>query len=201
MMTNNDLLAEKIRHLANHGVERDPSRFITRHASIFTHDPIPQWYYEMHNLGYNGRLTDIQCALGLSQLKRLGWFKEKRQSFVKKYNKALEDLAEKEVIILPPWPEDSDPCYHLYPLRLGPHCVTHRDPLYQELREKGIFCQIHYMPIYRQPFYQEQYHHESEHFPESEKYFASCISLPLFPHLDDNHFSFIVDEIIASLKS
>ncbi|MBW1767647.1 MAG: UDP-4-amino-4,6-dideoxy-N-acetyl-beta-L-altrosamine transaminase [Deltaproteobacteria bacterium] len=188
ILTNDDKLADKLRHFANHGIEKDPEKFINQKES-------PEWYHEMHSLGYNGRITDIQCALGLSQLKRLNEFKNRRQEIVKEYNHALRELEEGQIIILPPWPEETDPCYHLYPIRLGPNSKIKRDDLYMQLRDNGIYCQIHYIPIYRQPFYQERYNYNFDRFPEAEKYYDSCISLPLFPDMDDKTIKFITGSV------
>lgn len=188
VLTNNDLFAERIRNFANHGIERDSSKFIHLQEN-------PGWYHEMQSLGYNGRITDIQSALGLSQLKRLDEFKNRRQEIVKQYNQAFKDLEKDGFLILPPWPESSDPCYHLYPLRLGSACKISRDDLFQSLRDKGIYCQVHYIPIYRQPFYQDRYDYHVGRFPEAEKYFKSCISLPLFPDLKDETIKFIVKSL------
>ncbi|MDY7037110.1 MAG: DegT/DnrJ/EryC1/StrS family aminotransferase, partial [Thermodesulfobacteriota bacterium] len=152
---------------------------------------------EMQDLGFNGRITDIQCALGISQLRRLGQFKAVRQTIVKQYNLAFHNLAERDIVLLPPWPEETDPCYHLYPLRLGPNCAIQRDELFERLRGKGIYCQVHYIPIYRQPLYQGKYHFDIGRFPEAEKYFATCLSLPLFPGMDEE----MVGHVTESIKS
>ena len=191
ILTNDDKLAMKLRRLANHGVERDPVHFVNREPSPETGNRYPPYYYEMHDLGFNTRITDIQSALGISQLKRLDTFKAKRQAIVKKYNQAFERLERKEVVFRPPWPEDTDPCFHLYVLRLGPASRITRDDLFLKLREKGINCQVHYIPIYRQPFYKKRYGYPFARFPETEKYFSSCISLPLFPDLDEEAFSYV----------
>lgn len=192
ILTNNDQLADKLRRLANHGIERKPTRFTgpTSH---------PAWYHEMQELGLNARLTDIQSVLGLSQLGRLEHFKAKRQQMVKDYNLAFEALVEKEIVQTPPWPDGTDPCYHLYTLRLGPNSRIGRDDLFHELRQKNIFCQVHYIPIYRQPFYQTRYDYNREQFPESEKYFSTCTSLPLFPDMDEITFQYMVEVLLSLL--
>lgn len=197
VLTNDDGLAEKLRRLVNHGVVRDPSRFHFRESGDPKQESMPGWYHEMHDLGFNGRITDIQCALGLSQLKRLKKFKDRRQEIVKAYQQSLKELERREVVLLPPWPEGTDPCYHLYPLRVGRNSRVHRDDLYRRLREKGIHCQIHYIPIYRQPYYQHRYHYAQERFPESERFFSSCISLPLYPEMSDSEFNYIIDAIFC----
>lgn len=181
VLTNREDLAEKLRRLVTHGIEK-------KHD----HGSWPPWYYEMVELGYNGRITDIQCALGLSQLKRLGEFKRRRQAIVRTYNGAFGGLEKKGMVILPPWPMETDPCYHLYPLRLGTNAPLDRDTFFKDLREKGIHCQVHYIPIYRQPFYRG-YKYDFSVFKETEDYFSTCLSLPLFPSLSDGDINYVID--------
>jgi perosamine synthetase len=195
VLTNNVHLAQKLRLLASHGIEKDPLKFSNPKSQTPDFKPPPAWYHEMHVLGFNSRLTDIQCALGISQLKRIDIFKARRQEIARRYNQALADLVKKQIVMLPPWPEGTDPCFHLYTLRLGSNSNIGRDDLFDRLREKGIFSQVHYIPIYRQPFYQDSYFLKIERFPEAEKYFASCLSLPLFPDIDDETFDYIVRSV------
>jgi perosamine synthetase len=189
ILTNDDELAGRLRRLASHGIERHPSRLVTRHSSLVTE--FPAWYHEMQDLGFNARITDVQCALGISQLKRLDEFKSKRQGIVRKYNEAFDELERKNLLLRPPWPENTDPCHHLYPLRLGAACKISRDDLFLALRNRGIYCQVHYIPIYRQPYYVDRFGVVPERFPETEKYFASCLSLPLFPDMDEATFDYV----------
>ena len=197
ILTNEDEWAVRLRRLANHGIERDSSNFVPGHSEIVTRHKFPAWYHEMQDLGFNARITDIQSALGLSQLRRLDEFKSKRQAMVRKYNEAFDEMEKKEIVLRPPWPENTDPCYHLYTLRLGAACKTSRDDLFLALRDKGIYCQVHYIPIYRQPYYVDRFSVVPERFPETEKYFASCLSLPLFPDMDEATF----DSVVAALLS
>ena len=202
ILTNDDNIAAKLRNIANHGIEKAPQKFINKDMAFNLQPPtsngLPQanpWYYEMHSLGFNGRITDIQCALGLSQLKRLEVFKAKRQAIARRYNEAFAELEREQVVILPPWPAGTDPCFHLYPIRLGPDCRISRDELFLGLREKGIYCQVHYIPIYRQPFYLQKYDYNPGRFPKAENYFNSCVSLPLFPDMDDEIFQQIIKSL------
>ena len=213
ILANDDDLAQRVRLLANHGIEKNPSRFANPKSEIpARHLPSLQamaggrnpksfssWYHEMQLLGLNGRITDVQCALGLSQLKRLDEFKARRQEIVTAYNKAFKELEEQEILILPPWPERADPCYHLYPLRLGPRCPINRDELFERLKEQRIHCQVHYIPIYRQPFYKERYDYPMEHFPEAEAYFSRCFSLPLYPDMDEETIQYVVETTFSLL--
>ena len=154
----------------------------------------------MQDLGFNARITDIQSALGLSQLSRLEEFKVKRQKIVRRYNEAFDDLERKKMVLRPPWPENTDPCYHLYTLRLGAESKISRDDLYLALRDKGIFCQAHYIPIYRQPYYVDRFNAVPERFPETEKYFASCLSLPLFPDMDEATFDYVIATVLSLIR-
>ncbi len=199
VLTNDEELAFRVRLLANHGVVRDPTRYKNRPFAGNRQEGAPSWYYEMQALGFNGRITDIQCALGLSQMKRLAEFKARRQDVAREYNRSLKGLADNEIVMLPPWPEHTDPCFHLYPLRLGARCKITRDQLFEDLQAKGIRCQVHYIPIYQQPFYQERYHYEKDRFPAAEAYYASCISLPLFPAMDEETLQYVVEILLKLL--
>ncbi len=210
VLTNDDALAEKVRCLANHGVVRDPAKFVNQWSAISNHrsatpsDLNPPtsnvflpYYYEMQLLGFNARMTDIQATLGLSQLKRLGEFKARRQEIVRKYNSAFAALSKKNAVILPPWPEGTDPCYHLYTLMLGPVASVSRDDLYNRLKENGIHSQVHYIPVYRQPFYSNGNGFDPHSFPEAERYYSNCISLPLYPNFDKQ----AMDLVVTTIKS
>jgi UDP-4-amino-4,6-dideoxy-N-acetyl-beta-L-altrosamine transaminase len=200
ILTNEDELAVKLRRLASHGVEKDSSKFVPGHSKIVTQHQFPAWYHEMQDLGFNARITDIQSALGMSQLKRLDEFKSKRQQLVRKYNEAFDELERREIVLRPPWPENTDPCYHLYTLRLGAACKISRDDLFLALRNRGIHCQVHYIPIYRQPYYVDRFGVMPERFPETEKYFASCLSLPLFPDMDETTFDYVITAVLSLVQ-
>jgi len=197
VLTNQDRLARRLRSFSNHGIEHDKERFKASGA-VFS-GPAPAWYHEMQALGFNARITDLQCALGLSQLNRLEEFKARRQEIVRQYNKAFQSLEQEGKVLLPPWPNDTDPCFHLYTLRVGPESSLRRDELFHRLQEKGILCQVHYIPIYRQPYYQESYRYDPGSFPQAERYFQSCLSLPLFPGLEDESVRFVSETVISLL--
>ncbi len=204
ILTNDPQIAEKLQMLANHGIQRNPEKY-TGPGEVFREAGQPagapmNWYHEMQLLGMNARLTDLQCALGLSQLEKLPVFKEKRKTLVERYNLAFKELAASQKVILPPWPQHSDPCCHLYPLRVGPASSVNRDALFNHLKSSGIFCQIHYIPIYRQPYYTNRYPYQPGDFPVAEAYFKTCLSLPLYPDLDDDSFDRVVTEIMAWVR-
>jgi UDP-4-amino-4,6-dideoxy-N-acetyl-beta-L-altrosamine transaminase len=201
ILTNDDSLAHKLRMLVNHGIERDQSRFVGNAPALVAGPEPLAWYHEMQMLGFNYRLTDIHSVLGLSQIKRLKQHKERRQQIVRDYNRAFEAWEEQGILVCPPWPENTDPCYHLYPLRLGPASPITRNELYQALRDKGIYTQVHYIPIYRQPFYQANYGAIIPgKFPEAEKYFLNCLSIPLFPDMTQDMFDYVVQTFLTLLN-
>jgi dTDP-4-amino-4,6-dideoxygalactose transaminase len=146
----------------------------------------------MDELGYNYRITDLQCALGISQLNRLNVFKDHRAKIVKSYNEQLSKLKH---IQIPPLLEHEDAFFHLYVSQLlGGE--AQRLLAYRRLLEKGYRTQVHYIPIYRQPYYQKKYAFQLADFPHSERYYSRCLSLPLHYEINLEH----VEEIVQILK-
>lgn len=182
VLTNDDGLAQRLRSLRAHGVERAPER-LTRWDG--------PWYYEMQSLGFNYRITDFQCALGLSQLTQLDEFKEKRAAIVDQYRAAF---SRDERLIVPATPTDSSPCYHLFPLqyREGP---ARRLDMYTHLLCCGIQTQVHYIPAYWHPYYQKKYGYREGYCAAAENYYSGCLSLPLYPSMTRPE----LDHVIASV--
>ncbi len=197
VLTNDSDLAHRLQCLANHGIERDPKHFTHRPGSPA--GLVPAWYHEMQTLGFNARLTDIHAALGLSQLTRLEAFKTRRQEIVRQYNHAFKPLEQEQQVLLPPWPDSTDPCFHLYPLRVGTEADLTREELFLRLQEKDILCQVHYIPIYRQPFYRERYGYDPGSFPQAERYYETCLSLPLFPGLTQEEVHLVIKSVLSLL--
>jgi len=170
-LTNDKAIAEKLSLLRSHGVTRDPD-------CLNNNDGGP-WYYEQINLGFNYRLTDLQAALGLSQLERLDDYVSQRHELSKTYNEALETLP----LTLPEQHPDTYSGLHLYVIRLKLDLInkTHRE-VFEELRTKGIGVNLHYIPIHTQPFYQSLGFKWGD-YPEAEKYYSEAISLPMYPTL------------------
>jgi UDP-4-amino-4,6-dideoxy-N-acetyl-beta-L-altrosamine transaminase len=170
--TNSDELARTLRLLRSHGMTKDPAK-LTRNDG--------PWYYEMHELGFNYRITDIQCALGTSQLRRLGEFKKRRQEIVRRYNAAFQNDKR---FMLPPWPGGADPCQHLYPLRFTAGSAA-RLQAYEALKAAGIGTQVHYVPVHLQPYYAGKYGYKAGKCPAAENYYSGCLSLPLYAGMSD----------------
>jgi UDP-4-amino-4,6-dideoxy-N-acetyl-beta-L-altrosamine transaminase len=207
VLTNNDKLARRLRMLANHGIERDPSQFEPWPICNATGDTRPgstagsaPWLHQQQMLGYNYRITDMQSALGLSQLGRLDQFIARRRAIVARYNDAFRGMTR---LLIPPQPENVETAYHLYPLRFRDLAAGQRRQIDIRLRQAGIFAQVHYIPVYWQPWYREQYGYQPGLCPSAEAFYAQSISLPLFPAMTDEDVGRVISEILllaAELK-
>jgi UDP-4-amino-4,6-dideoxy-N-acetyl-beta-L-altrosamine transaminase len=183
-MTNNAQLANRMQLLRTHGISRD--------SNDMTHEPDGPWYYQQIDLGFNYRVTDLQAALGLSQMRRLDEFVTQRHAIAKRYNKLIADLP-----VNTPWQhEDSYSGLHLYIIRLKLAEIgkTHRE-VFEALRTLGIAVSIHYIPVYHHPYY-ENLGFKTGYCLEAEHYYAEAISLPMYPGLTEAQQSLVV----AALK-
>jgi UDP-4-amino-4,6-dideoxy-N-acetyl-beta-L-altrosamine transaminase len=180
-LTQDAELAARMRRLRTHGITRD-------HTEMTAPSEGP-WYYEQTDLGFNYRLTDIQAALGLSQLQRLDQYVAKRKSLAGSYDTLLADLP----VVTPFVHADADSAWHLYVirLRLGEIQSSHRR-VFERMRAGGIGVNVHYIPVYRQPYYR-QYGYSPLDYPESESYYSSAITLPLYPRLSEEEQHRVVD--------
>lgn len=178
--TNDDQLAESLRLLRSHGITRDPERLEKNDGG---------WYYEMQELGLNGRLTDLQAALGIHQLKSLSQWRDRRLELVARYG---EKLADVEGLRLMTSTEDTDrSCYHLMVVR-----GQRRRELYDHLHGQGILVQVHYIPVHMQPYYRDQHGFKVGDFPNVEEYYSEALSLPLFPGLTEEE----QDRVIGAIR-
>lgn len=190
VMTNDESLYRRLLLLRSHGITKNP-RFLTQ-------NPGP-WYYEMHELGFNYRLTDIQAALGLSQLTRLAAFKSRRLEIVKQYNSAFRDVPG---LRIPCETHQDDMCYHLYALKIDFGGIgKSRVQIMGELKEVGIGTQVHYIPVHMQPYYREKLGYGAGDFPEAEKFYEQELSLPLYPDLTDEDIKHVIGTVKKCIKS
>jgi len=167
-LTNDDGLAERMNLLRSHGITRDPN--------LMTHKPDGPWYYQQVDLGFNYRMTELQAALGVSQMQRLDDFVSRRHELAKRYDELLVDLP-----VTIPWQHpDSYSGLHLYVIRLNLYAIqrTHRQ-VFESLREQGIGVNLHYIPVHTHPFYQ-RIGFEPQDFPQAMSYYREAISLPMF---------------------
>ena len=183
--TNSKKLAEKMNLFRSHGVTRDQSLIKKRNEG--------PWYYQQIDLGFNYRMTELQAALGISQMKKLDEFVLKRHILQEKYDILFASLP----IIRPYQNQDSYSALHLYPIQIDlDNNTKSRKQIFIELREKGIGVNVHYIPIHTQPYYKNLGFKEGD-FPNSEYYYSRAISLPLFHAMSLNQ----QDEVFNALKS
>lgn len=182
-LCNDEHLAQKLQQLRSHGITRNPEQM--------TEKPEGDWYYQQTQLGYNYRMTELQAALGISQMKRLGQFINRRQQLATRYFEQLSQLP----LVLPWQHPDSSSAWHLYIVRTDPtrHPMTRKE-LFDQLRIKGIGVNVHYIPIHTQPFYRSLGFYPGL-FPTSEKYYSEAISLPLFHSMTDEQQNTVVETI------
>jgi len=191
--TNNEKLYNKLLSLRSHGITRDSSVFknsIKEAGGLITDKEYPGWYMEMQELGYNYRITDFQCALGISQLKRADIGLIKRKEIAKKYDIAFQNISNIKSPSLEINPSFVDKhAYHLYVL-----LVENRIGLYNYLKENGIIAQIHYYPVHLMPYYRNLGWKEND-LPFVEEYYSKCISIPIFPSLTDDEQEYVIQII------
>ncbi|MCR8913696.1 UDP-4-amino-4,6-dideoxy-N-acetyl-beta-L-altrosamine transaminase [Marinobacter panjinensis] len=183
-VTNDDQLAAKMNLLRSHGITRDPA--------LMTHEPDGPWYYQQVDLGYNFRMTELQAALGVSQMQRLDDFVARRHKLAKRYDQQLAGLP----LTLPWQHPDSYSGLHLYVIRLQLEKTTfsHRK-VFELLREEGVGVNLHYIPVHTQPYYQQMGFEEND-FPQSMAYYREAISLPMFYGLTEQK----QDKVVAVLN-
>jgi UDP-4-amino-4,6-dideoxy-N-acetyl-beta-L-altrosamine transaminase len=181
--TNNINLANKMTLLRSHGITRDDS--------LMTEPSHGTWYYQQIVLGFNYRMTEIQAALGVSQIKRLPGFINNRNRLAKRYDDKLKGLP----VVLPKQIQASYSANHLYIIRLKLRQIelSHKQ-VFDKLREAKIGVNLHYIPIHLQPFYKEQ-GFELGMFPEAEKYYQEAISIPLFQQMTNEQQDYIIDKL------
>ncbi|WP_438285113.1 UDP-4-amino-4,6-dideoxy-N-acetyl-beta-L-altrosamine transaminase [Bacillus pseudomycoides] len=181
--TNNEDYYQKLLQFRTHGITRDPNNLTENHGP---------WYYEMQFLGYNYRMTDIQAALGLSQLQKLDSFIAKRKRYVAMYDKELKDLPE---IILPKQLNHVDSSWHLYIIQLNlPMLKVDRKEIFQALQQENIGVNVHYIPIHLQPYYQKLGYQKGI-CPNAEKLYESIITLPLFSEMSEQDANDVIQAV------
>lgn len=184
-LTNDDLLAERMALLRSHGITRDPSAMLG--------DSDGPWYYQQVDLGFNYRMTEMQAALGVSQMDRLNAYVERRHTLARRYDTLLADLP----VETPARAADTYSGLHLYVIRV-PQRGSNRSRLevFESLRASGIGVNVHYIPVHTQPYYRKMGFRDGD-FPESERYYAEAISLPMYPTMTETQ----QDDVVAALRA
>lgn len=176
-LTNSAELAEKMQLFRSHGITRDSDK-MTKEAE-------GGWYYQQVDLGLNYRMTELQAALGVSQLKRIDGFVERRHELAKRYHTAFDGIP----VTVPLQDASGYSALHLYPLIVNESAL--RKPLFDYLREKDIGVNVHYIPVHTQPYYQ-QLGHKIGDYPVSEAYYARAISIPMYSTLSDEEQDYVI---------
>jgi UDP-4-amino-4,6-dideoxy-N-acetyl-beta-L-altrosamine transaminase len=183
VLTNRPELAERLRRLRSHGMTRDPAQMDEP-----SHGP---WYYQQVELGFNYRMTDIQAALGLSQLGKLAGFLARRRELAGRYQTLLADLP----LTLPTIQAEAESAWHLYVVRVQTEVLSvSRLQVFEGLRAADIGVNVHYIPVHLQPYYRDLGFKPGD-FPEAEAYYAQAISLPLYPAMTDAQQDYVVEQL------
>ncbi len=175
VLTNNKELYEKLKRIRHHGIIKRPEK--------------GNWYYEIESPGLNLRITDFQCALGLSQLKKLDKFISRRREIAEMYNNAFQNIKE---IIIPKEKDYVKSAWHIYPIQVQ---GNDRRKVFEHLQEQGIGVQVHYMPVHLHPFYRKRFGYKEGDFPKAEKYYQRAISLPLFPKMSNQDVEYVIQSV------
>jgi len=173
--TNSEKYYERLKLFRTHGITKEKDKLLNYEGP---------WYYEMQELGYNYRLTDFQCALGLSQLKKIDKFISRRREIVKKYNYEFKDMSELKIPEINP--TDSNPAWHIYMIQLNlDRLKVDRREIFEALRAENIGVNVHYIPVHLQPYYQKRFGYRRGDFLRAENYYSRAITLPVFPKMSD----------------
>ena len=181
ILTDNEEFYEKLKIFRHHGIVKDNL-------------DKGSWYYEIYNTGHNFRITDFQCALGISQLKKLGRFVERRREIAAKYTEAFSGM---DGVITPVERGNVKAVYHIYVIQLRAEMLTvGRKEVFEALRAENIGVNVHYMPLHLHPFYQRQFGYKKGDYPRAERYYERAITLPIFPKMSDG----AVEDVIKAVK-
>lgn len=181
ILTNSKNFYGRLKVLRSHGIVKKPEQ--------------GGWYYEIENPSFNFRITDIQCALGISQLKKIDSFIKRRREIAAIYNKSFKNIKE---IITSAQKDYAKSSWHLYPIQVeGPD----RKKVFENLREMGIGVQVHYMPLHLHPFYQKKFGYKLGDFPIAENYYKRAITLPLFPKMTNKDIEMVIRAVKKVIDS
>ncbi len=207
IVTNNKMFAEKMRTFRTHGIINNDDRLILKeqaadNENLELSDKNPDtrspWYYEMQDLGYNYRISDIQCALGLNQLKKLDSFITRRLEIVQRYNEAFEKSP---YLVTPHQESDRSSAWHLYVLRLRlDKMKKSRREVFEELRALNIGVHVHYIPLHLQPYYRTTFGYKRGDFPEAESFYDSALTIPLFPTMTNDDCERVINSVTKVIR-
>ncbi len=180
ILTNNRKFYERLKILRHHGIIKNLKK--------------GGWYYKIEKPGYNFRITDFQCALGISQLKKLNKFIKRRREIVAQYNKVFKNIKE---VITPKERSYVKSAWHIYWIRLKN--PAKRRIVFDKLKKSGIGVQVHYIPLYLQPYYRKKFGYKKNNYPKVERYYQGAITLPLYPQMRDDDVKYVIKALKRSL--
>ena len=198
VLTNDKAIYERLCRFRSHGITSTPGEFRYNEQAMqpgtsSRQQLVNPWYYEQIELGYNYRITDIQCSLGLSQLKNIDQFNRRRHDIVAIYDGAFNGI---DSIQIPSESPDCDSNFHLYVLLFDFDQIgMNRAQFMRELKERGIQTQVHYIPVHTQPYYQLNFQTRWRTFPNAEAYYRKCLSIPLYPAMTEQDIEKVIQEI------
>ena len=184
VLTSNERFAERAADFRTHGITRDPARMASNEGP---------WFYEQQELGFNYRLTDLQCALGIAQMRKIDSFLARRRQIAALYSLGLEASG----LQLPCESPDVESGWHLYVVRVRE--AKRRRVFFERLRELGLGVQVHYIPVYWHPFYQKLGYKRGL-CPVAEDFYNRCVSLPIFPKMTDDDVASSIDRVLQAAK-
>lgn len=184
VLTGNQEFYERLQTFRTHGITKDAKKLQKNEGA---------WYYEMQDLGFNYRLTDFQCALGISQCKKLDQFIHRRREIAKRYTDAFTELPE---IVAPYEKKDVRSAYHIYVIQLEIEKLqANRKTIFDALRAENIGAQVHYIPVHYHPYYQQHGGYKKGDFPNAERYYERTITLPLFPKMTNQDIEDVIQAV------
>lgn len=191
VVTNERKFYERLRLFCTHGITRD--------SHILQQKNVGPWYYEMHELGYNYRLTEVQAALGLSQSQKMTRFIKLRSRIAKKYMLEIKNIPFVKTLDIPP---DRTSAWHLFPVRVAFGTLKKtRNDMFAYFADRNIKLQVHYIPVHLHPYYKKQFGYKKGDFRNAESFYEEEVSLPLFPELAEEEITHVINTLKAFLKS
>ena len=191
--SNNKKIYESLLKFRTHDIHNNQNDFLNHEMAFDNKGKVNSWYYEMPELGFNYRITDIQAALGESQLKKIEKFIKKRRKIAKTYNLGF---SKNDLITIPSESSEVTHSYHLYTILINFEKLgKSRNTVMQELKNSKIGTQVFYIPVHLQPYYLKKYGFKNGDFPIAEKYYKNCLSIPIFPYLKDHEVNHVINKI------